>query len=118
MAKDDYYVIVYQVLAYLYRQLKDGKPVDPDMLRHDSPLLKINESYWAYVIENLYHNFKLIHVIPYGYHISLPVDTGNERNLGGKQNAYAVTWAEKTNRPRRYLRRTLPHLFTRTCCSH
>ena len=43
MAKDDYFVIVYQILAYLYRKLKDGEPVDPDMLHHDSSILKINE---------------------------------------------------------------------------
>ena len=28
MAKDDYYVIVYQTLAYLYIQLKAGKRID------------------------------------------------------------------------------------------
>ena len=53
MAKDDYFVIVYQILAYLYRKLKDGEPVDPDMLQHDSPILKINEPYWSYIIENM-----------------------------------------------------------------
>ena len=29
MAKDDYYVIVYKILAYLYVQLKKGEPIDP-----------------------------------------------------------------------------------------
>ena len=53
MAKDDYYVIVYQILAYLYRTLKDGEKVDPAMLMHDSPLLNINEPYWKYIIENM-----------------------------------------------------------------
>ena len=53
MAKDDYYVIVYQILAYLYRCLKDGKPADPHMLEHDSPILQINEPYWSYIIENI-----------------------------------------------------------------
>lgn len=52
MAKDDYFVIVYQVLAYLYQRLKKGETVDPAVLRHDSPLLRINEKYWAYI---LYH---------------------------------------------------------------
>lgn len=53
MAKDDYFVIVYQILAYLYRCLKDGEQVQESMLRHDSPLLNINETYWSYVIENM-----------------------------------------------------------------
>lgn len=32
MAKDDYHVIVYQILSYLYRQLKSCEPVDEQML--------------------------------------------------------------------------------------
>lgn len=53
MAKDDYHVIVYQILSYLYTQLKAGKPVDSKLLEHDSKYLGINERYWTYVIENL-----------------------------------------------------------------
>lgn len=53
MAKDDYFVIVYQILAYLYRKLKDGEPIDPQFLMHDSPILNINEPYWSYVMENM-----------------------------------------------------------------
>ena len=53
MAKDDYFVIVYQVLAYLYRCLKDGEDLDPELLAPTSRLLNINERYWGYIIENL-----------------------------------------------------------------
>lgn len=53
MARDDYHVIVYQILSYLYVQLKAGEPVDGKMLVHDSKYLGINERYWKYVIENL-----------------------------------------------------------------
>ena len=53
MAKDDYFVIVYQILAYLYAKLKAGEPVDGKMLEHDSKYLGINERYWIYVIDNL-----------------------------------------------------------------
>lgn len=53
MAKDDYYVIVYQILAYLYKRLKDGEPVEPEMLSPESPLLRINQNYWVYIIENM-----------------------------------------------------------------
>ena len=53
MAKDDYHVIVYQILAYLYTQLKAGDPVDPELLKPESTYLNINERYWTYIMENL-----------------------------------------------------------------
>ncbi|WP_456073213.1 YjcQ family protein [Holdemanella biformis] len=53
MARDDYYVIVYQILSYLYRSLKEGTEVDPKMLSFDGYLFKINERYWLYIIENM-----------------------------------------------------------------
>lgn len=53
MARDDYYVIVYQILSYLYRSLKEGTEVDPKMLTFDGYLFKINERYWLYIIKNL-----------------------------------------------------------------
>ena len=53
MAKDDYHVIVYQILAYLYQRLKKGEQVDGKMLQHDSPLFKINRQYWAYIIYHM-----------------------------------------------------------------
>ena len=54
MARDDYHVIVYQVLAYLYQCLKSGNPVDVSMLEPGSILLKqLNEHYWAYIIYNI-----------------------------------------------------------------
>ena len=37
MAKDDYHVIVYQILAYLYQRLKKGERVDALMLEQDNP---------------------------------------------------------------------------------
>lgn len=53
MARDDYHVIVYQILSYLYTQLKNGDPVDKEMLKCESPILGINEKYWTYIFENL-----------------------------------------------------------------
>lgn len=53
MAKDDYHVIVYQILSYLYVQLKAGKPVDPGMISADSLNYKINQQYWQYIMINL-----------------------------------------------------------------
>lgn len=53
MAKDDYFVIVYQILAYLYQCLKKGNCVDSKMIKHDSPNLNINKRYWLYIIDHL-----------------------------------------------------------------
>lgn len=54
MAKDDYFVIVYQILAYLYQRLKKGEPVQEYMLQCGSPLFaSINRNYWAYIIYTL-----------------------------------------------------------------
>ncbi|MDD4508144.1 MAG: YjcQ family protein [Eubacteriaceae bacterium] len=53
MAKDDYYVIVYKIMAYLYIQLKAGEPVDTDMIRYDGKLFNINERYWTYIMRHM-----------------------------------------------------------------
>lgn len=53
MARDDYHAIVYQILAYLYTQLKAGEPVDGELLEADSKYINVNEKYWAYIIDNL-----------------------------------------------------------------
>lgn len=53
MAKDDYFVIVYQILSYLYQRLKKGEAVNAAMLQHESPLFKINKQYWAYIIYHM-----------------------------------------------------------------
>lgn len=53
MAKDDYYVIVYKILAYLYKQLKAGAPVEEEYLKHDGMLFQINKLYWIYIIQNV-----------------------------------------------------------------
>lgn len=55
MAKDDYFVIAYQILAYLYNSLKKGRTIEEQYLKQDSPLFKtkLNEKYWKYIIRNL-----------------------------------------------------------------
>ena len=53
MAKDDYSVIVYKILKYLYARLKKGEPIVSEMLMYDGPLFNINRSYWVYVWSNL-----------------------------------------------------------------
>ena len=56
MAKDDYHVIIYQILSYLYQRLKKGEEVDGKMLSHDGPLFQINKKYWAYIIYHLHES--------------------------------------------------------------
>ena len=50
MAKDDYFVIVYKILSYLYKCLKDGERVEERLINYDSPFIKVNEKYWSYII--------------------------------------------------------------------
>lgn len=40
MAKDDYHVIVYKILSYLYTALKAGERVDDSLLKPDSRYLQ------------------------------------------------------------------------------
>lgn len=58
MAKDDYPVIVYQILAYLYSCLKKGEPVEPDKISANSDYFKVNQQtinqrYWEYIMYQL-----------------------------------------------------------------
>ena len=53
MAKDDYHVIVYKILAYLYVQLKNGEKIDKKCLMHDGLLFQINQRYWTYIMKNM-----------------------------------------------------------------
>ena len=52
MAKDDYFVIVYRLLKYLYECLKNGQPVRSEVLRAD--YFGIDDTYWDYILRNLF----------------------------------------------------------------
>lgn len=51
MAKDDYFVIAYRILDYLYKCLKAGVSPDIDFISPDA--LKINPGYFVNVMESL-----------------------------------------------------------------
>ena len=53
MAKDDYEVIVYQILAYLYQCLKKDMDIDKQYLDPQGEMLNINTKYWQFIIYNL-----------------------------------------------------------------
>lgn len=73
MARDDYHVIIYQILSYLYMQLKQGKDIDASLIRHDSKYLQINRKYWTYVIVNLLNE---------GYICGIVIDQDIDENIG------------------------------------
>lgn len=56
MAKDDYYVIAYRILAYLYACLKSGEQVDVGYIKHDSEAINVSLNYWEYIIRHLYND--------------------------------------------------------------
>jgi hypothetical protein len=51
MAKDDYFVIVYRLLKYLYACLKKSKDPSTEVL--DAEFFMIDEKYWEYIIRHL-----------------------------------------------------------------
>jgi len=52
MAKDDYFVIAYRLLKYLYDCLKKSKK--PNMAVLDADFFGIENEYWQYIIKNLF----------------------------------------------------------------
>ena len=51
MAKDDYFVLAYRILKYLYACFKAGEKADLDMFGPDA--LGINNGYWVNMLESL-----------------------------------------------------------------
>lgn len=51
MAKNDYYVLVYRILMYLYNCLKNGEDVDISKLTPQ--WLGINDRYFEYIVDTL-----------------------------------------------------------------
>lgn len=53
MAQDDYFVIVYKILKYLYQCMRAGKRPMADDICHESQLFSIPETYWTQIMEEL-----------------------------------------------------------------
>lgn len=53
MARDDYYVIVYKILSYLYACLKNSMAPDLDEISAESPKIDISRQYWNYIMLHL-----------------------------------------------------------------
>ena len=54
MAKDDYHVIAYRILIYLYACLKQGQKPSMEYLHHSTDDFPVGKYYWHYILENLY----------------------------------------------------------------
>lgn len=53
MAKDDFFVIAYKMLAYLYACMKAGE--DPELSEMSANTYDIPKRYWRSIITNLYN---------------------------------------------------------------
>lgn len=53
MAKDDYFVLAYKLLRYLYRCLKEGERADWDLLSPNTREFPIGQEYFAYLLSHL-----------------------------------------------------------------
>ena len=54
MAKDDYFVIVYQLLKYLYDCLKTGEKPEQELL--SACRFSIPVGYWGYIVTSLWED--------------------------------------------------------------
>lgn len=52
MAKDDYFVLVYRILTYLYACFKTGERPDTELFGPDA--LGIGNGYWTNIMESLW----------------------------------------------------------------
>ena len=53
MAKNDYFVIVYKILSYLYECMKAGKEPAQEDIACDSQLFHISQRYWNHIMSEL-----------------------------------------------------------------
>lgn len=61
MASDDYCVVVYKILNFLYEGLKKGKPVYCDGIMNDGSIFpRLNSRYWGEIIEKLIDDHYII----------------------------------------------------------
>ncbi len=73
MSKDDYFVVVYRILAYLYHCVKNGINPDMEYLTYNTKHFPVCESYWEYIIE---------HMLEDGYIDGVAVSKGLNRDIG------------------------------------
>ena len=55
MAKDDYFVLAYRLLAYLYDCLKKENKPDWEYMMYETKQFPISEDYFVYLFEQLFN---------------------------------------------------------------
>ena len=78
MAKDDYHVIVYQILSYLYECLKNGKDINPKLLQANSTLFN-GEQLDATIVDNNTIRIKDGDIVMQGRHAL--IEPGNVEDI-------------------------------------
>lgn len=63
MAKDDYFVMAYKLLKYLYDCLKKGKKPETEKIKHNTKHFPVGEEYFNYLLETLTRDGYLRNVI-------------------------------------------------------
>lgn len=53
MARDDYFLLVYRILTYLYRCIRECKKPDKEYLKPLTKDFPIEYGYWVYILENI-----------------------------------------------------------------
>lgn len=53
MSKDDYFVLVYQLLRYLYRCLKEGTPASRSIVAPNTENFPVSQQYFTYLLSHL-----------------------------------------------------------------
>lgn len=54
LEKNDYCVVVYKILNYLYEMLRDGRPIYCNEIHNDGSIFpRLNSRYWGEIIEKL-----------------------------------------------------------------
>lgn len=110
MAKDDYFVIVYDLLTYLYDCLKSGRRVD--MAELTAERYGIPESYWLYILDSL-----LEQGFAQGYRFRqtkfgiVHIDLGDMQiSPAGIQYMFENSLFEKTKKTLKELKDTVPFI--------
>lgn len=84
MAKNDYFSIVYKLLAILYDNLKDGLKPDLKAILNDTEIFPIDQTYWIAVFEDL---------IDKGYikGVSVVTVVGNSKRIQETRDGIRIT---------------------------
>ena len=109
MAKDDFHVIAYRILDYLYECMKKGESPEIEYLNEKT--YGINERYFNKIIELLYKNGYITGVIEVGTQYKLMKITQNiSITLKGIEYLTDNTFIEKAKNFLRETRETVPFI--------